>query len=163
MAGNRPFSNIGEMTISGNLVEDPELRYGQSGTPWGTFNVAVNERTVSGSGAVEDTVSYFRVKAFGEMYERFAEAASRGTNVIVTGTMRQEAWKTDKGENRRTWVLHAKDIGLSTRWKKVTVENDGGSPRSAAVSDDNPFGPDAEPVSSSGHVPPPPDDDDVPF
>ena len=48
-----------QVTLVGNLTDDPELRYTPNGTPVATFTVAINRRTRDESGQWKDGETSF--------------------------------------------------------------------------------------------------------
>ena len=100
---------MNNLTISGNLVRDPDIRTSASGTEWATFTVAVNTREKKDDVWV-DVPSFFDCKAFGRLVGVVMKL-SKGSKVVVCGPMKQEAY-TDKksGEQRKAWRVTADDI-----------------------------------------------------
>ena len=96
--------------ISGNLTRDPEIRTSASGNDWATFTVAVNVRKKQGDMWV-DVPSYFDCKAFGRLASITVAKLAKGSKVVVSGSMEQEAY-TDKksGEQRKAWRLVADEV-----------------------------------------------------
>jgi len=77
--------------ISGNLGQDPEVFYSNSGDPIASFNLAVK------SG--KDKTSWIKVTAFKKLAEICETYLHKGAKVIVNGSLDQEKWEKD-GENR---------------------------------------------------------------
>ena len=76
---------MGQVTIVGNLTDDPELRYTPNGAAVAKFRVAVNRRYKDQSGEWKDgDTSYFTVNAWRTLAENVAETLTRGANVIVS-------------------------------------------------------------------------------
>lgn len=88
--------------LVGRLVADPELRYLSSGTPVAKFAVAVNRTTRKGdTGFQDDLDGFFDCEAFGSQALALAETCPKGTEVQLSGALRQKKFQTN-GENRRT-------------------------------------------------------------
>jgi|CryBogDrversion2_10_1035300.scaffolds.fasta_scaffold00014_13 single-strand DNA-binding protein len=138
------------VTIIGNIVRDPEIRFSQSGLAFLPFSVAVNNRK-NVNGTWEDNVSFFDVTAFGEQAENVAATVAKGDRVIVTGKLQQESWEDkETGAKRSKVAIVADEIGTSLRWATAQVaktprpENNNGSGRTAPARneptfDDAPF------------------------
>jgi len=119
---------MGQVTIVGNLTDDPELRYTPNGAAVAKFRVAVNRRYKDQSGEWKDgDTSYFTVNAWRTLAENVAESLTRGANVIVVGRLQQRSWETQDGEKRTVIEIEADEIGPSLRWATAKVERQGRS------------------------------------
>lgn len=88
--------------LVGRLVADPEMRYLNSGTPVAKFAVAVNRTTRKGDAGFQDDLDgFFDCEAFGGQALALAETCPKGTEVQLSGALRQKKFKTN-GENSRT-------------------------------------------------------------
>ena len=78
-----------QVTIVGNLTDDPELRYTPNGAAVAKFRVAVSPRFKDENGQWKDgDTSYFSISAWRALAENAAESLTRGTRVVVTGRSR---------------------------------------------------------------------------
>jgi single-strand DNA-binding protein len=115
------------MTLTGNLVDDPELHFTPSGQPVANFRVASTPRYKdSQTGEWKDGESLFLTcVAWRQMAENIAESLTRGTRVIVTGKLRQRSYETKEGEKRTVYELQVDEVGASLRnaTAKVTRAN----------------------------------------
>tara|TARA_R110001592_G_scaffold194203_1_gene441665 strand:- start:79 stop:495 length:417 start_codon:yes stop_codon:yes gene_type:complete len=102
------------LAFSGNLTRDPELRYGQSGTPWVTFTVAETRGRDD-----KKKTTFWECKAFGEMAEHVAEF-SKGQRLIVDGSAETEQWEDkNTGQKRSKIVVTCWDVGRSVRFDPI--------------------------------------------
>ena len=109
------------ITIIGNLTNDPELRWTQSGAPVADFTVASTPRSFDRqSGEWKDGETLFmRCSVWREMAENVGESLRKGMRVIVTG--------------RRTVVeLQVEEVGPSLRRAKAQVTRTGGQASAGA-------------------------------
>jgi len=117
---------MGQVTIVGNLTDDPELRYTPNGAAVAKFRVAVNRRYKDQSGEWKDgDTSFFKINAWRTLAENVAESLTRGANVIVVGRLQQRSWETQDGEKRTVIEIEADEIGPSLRWATAKVEKQG--------------------------------------
>jgi len=117
-----------QVTIVGNLTDDPELRYTPNGAAVATLRVAVNRRIPDGSGGWKDAeTSFFRVNAWRTLAENAAESLTRGARVLVTGRLRSRSWENQEGETRSAVEIEADEVGPSLRWATAKVEKQGRS------------------------------------
>ena len=110
-AGDTPI------TIVGNLVADPELRFTSSGQPVATFRVASTPRVRDqASGEWKDGDSLFLTcNVWRQAAENVAESLQRGMRVIVSGRLRQRSYETKEGEKRTVYEVEVDDVGPSLR------------------------------------------------
>ena len=111
------MSNETTLTIAGNLVDDPELRFTPSGQPVAKFRVASTPRYRDNStGEWKDGDRLFLTCAvWRQAAENVAESMTRGTRVIVAGRLRQRSYETKEGEKRTVYELEADEVGVSLR------------------------------------------------
>ena len=109
------------VTLIGNLVEDPELRFTPSGVPMAKIRLAVNRRWRDQNGEWQEDTSFFNGTIWREQAESVAESLQKGTRVIVTGRLEQRSWETQEGEKRSVVELAIDEIGPSLRWATASV------------------------------------------
>ena len=112
------------MTITGNLVDDPELRYTPAGQPVARFRIASTPRYQDGrTGEWKDGDTLFLTcVAWRQLAENTAESLTRGTRVIVTGRLRQRSYETKEGEKRTVYEVQADELGPSLRNASAKVQ-----------------------------------------
>lgn len=104
------------ITITGNAVRDPELRFTTAGSAGCNFGVAVNRVWTDNAGTKQEQVSFFNVQVWSQMAENVAETVRKGDRVTVHGRMEQRSWETPEGEKRTVWDLVANDVAMSLRF-----------------------------------------------
>ena len=106
-----------QITIAGNLVDDPELRFTPSGQPVARFRVASTPRfRDNNTGEWKDGDSLFlSCNVWRQAAENAAESLQRGTRVIVSGRLRQRSYETREGEKRTVYEIEVDDVGPSLR------------------------------------------------
>jgi single-strand DNA-binding protein len=111
------MSNETTITICGNLVDDPELRFTPSGQPVAKFRVASTPRFRDNqTGEWKDGDSLFLTcNVWRQAAENVAESLTRGTRVIVTGRLRQRSYETKENEKRTVYELEVDEVGPSLR------------------------------------------------
>ena len=117
-----------QITIVGNLTDDPELRYTPNGAAVVNFSVAVTPRMRDEGGGWKDgDTSFFRCNAWRNLAENVAESLTRGTRVVVAGRLQMRSWETQEGDKRTVVEIEADEIGPSLRWATAKVERQGRS------------------------------------
>jgi single-strand DNA-binding protein len=106
-----------QITIAGNLVDDPELRYTQTGQAVAKFRVASTPRfRDNATGEWKDGDSLFlSCSVWRQAAENTAESLQRGMRVIVSGRLRQRSYETKEGEKRTVYEVDVDDVGPSLR------------------------------------------------
>jgi single-strand DNA-binding protein len=109
------------VTLIGNLVDDPELRFTPSGVAMARVRFAVNRRYQDRNNEWQEETSFFGGTCWREMAENVAESLQKGTRVIVTGRLEQRSWETSEGDKRSIIEVRIDDIGPSVRWATASV------------------------------------------
>jgi single-strand DNA-binding protein len=111
------MSNETTITVTGNLVDDPELRFTPSGVPVARFRIASTPRyrdNATGEWKDGDTL-FLTCQVWRQAAENVAETLQKGMRAIVTGRLRQRSYETSEGEKRTVYELQADEIGVSLR------------------------------------------------
>jgi len=105
------------ITIAGNLVDDPELRFTPAGQPVAKFRVASTPRYLDkNTNEWKDGDSLFLTcNVWRQAAENVAESLTRGMRVIVSGRLRQRSYETKEGEKRTVYEIEVDDVGPSLR------------------------------------------------
>lgn len=86
---------VNKVILVGNLGNDPEVRYAQSGSAITTISVATTESWKDKNGEQQERTEWHRVKAFGRLAEIMGEYLKKGRQVYIEGSLRTEKY-TDK-------------------------------------------------------------------
>ncbi|MEU8512642.1 single-stranded DNA-binding protein [Kitasatospora sp. NPDC048722] len=120
------------ITLVGNLVDDPELRFTPSGAAVAKFRIASTPRTFDRqTNEWKDGESLFLTcNVWRQPAENVAESLQRGMRVIVQGRLRQRSYETKEGEKRTVFEVEVDEVGPSLRsaTAKVTRANRSGGP-----------------------------------
>jgi single-strand DNA-binding protein len=116
--------NDAQMTLVGNLVDDPELRFTPAGQPVAKFRVASTPRFLNKqTNEWQDGDSLFLTcTVWRQAAENVAESLQRGTRVIVTGRLKQRSYETKEGEKRTVYELECDEVGPSLRSASAKVQ-----------------------------------------
>jgi single-strand binding protein len=117
MAGETPI------TIIGNIVAEPELRFTPAGAAVCNFRVASTPRTYNKQTQQwEDGEAMFLTcNAWKQLGENTAESLVKGMRVIVTGKLKQRSFQTREGENRSVFEIDVEEVGPSLRYATAQV------------------------------------------
>ena len=108
------------VTVIGNLVDDPELRFTPSGVAMTKVRVAVNRRYQK-AGEWQEETSFFGGTLWRDAAESVAESLHKGDRVIITGRLEQRSWETQEGDKRSIVEIAVDEMGPSLRWATAQV------------------------------------------
>jgi single-strand DNA-binding protein len=121
-----------QITVVGNLVDDPELRFTPSGAAVANFRIASTPRTFDRqSNEWKDGEALFlSCSVWRQAAENVAESIQKGMRVVVQGNLRSRQYETREGEKRTVFEIQVDEVGPSLRYAtaKVTrTQRSGGS------------------------------------
>lgn len=114
-----------QVTLVGNVTDDPELRFTPSGQAVANFTVAVNRRFRNNqTNEWEDRLDgFFRCSCWREQAENVAESITKGTRVVVVGRLQQRSWDdAETGQRRSVIEIQVDEVAPSLRWATATVQ-----------------------------------------
>jgi single-strand DNA-binding protein len=105
------------ITIVGNLVDDPELRFTPTGQAVARFRIASTPRFLDRTtNEWKDGEGLFLTcNVWRQAAENVAESLQRGMRVIVQGRLRQRSYETKEGEKRTVYEVEVDEVGPSLR------------------------------------------------
>ncbi|MCY3967726.1 MAG: single-stranded DNA-binding protein [bacterium] len=116
------MANDNNVTITGNITRDPELRFTPGGSPVATFGLACNRRWQNRqTNEWEEQVSFFDVTCWNSLAENVSESLMKGTRVVVSGRLEQRSWETQDGDRRTKIEVIADEVAPSLRWATAEV------------------------------------------
>jgi single-strand DNA-binding protein len=111
------------ITVVGNLVDDPELRFTPSGAAVANFRIASTPRTFDrqtnewkDGDALFLTCSVWRQAA-----ENVAESLVKGMRVVVQGRLKSRQYETREGEKRTVFEIDVEEVGPSLKYATAKV------------------------------------------
>ena len=115
------------ITVVGNLVDDPELRFTPSGAAVANFRIASTPRTFDKqSNEWKDGDALFlSCSVWRQAAENVAESLQRGMRVVVQGRLKSRQYETREGEKRTVFEIEVEEVGPSLKYAtaKVTRAN----------------------------------------
>ncbi|MEQ6900859.1 single-stranded DNA-binding protein [Nocardioides sp. YIM 152588] len=117
------------ITVVGNLVDDPELRFTPSGAAVANFRIASTPRTFDRqSNEWKDGEALFLSCAvWRQMAENVAETLQKGMRVVVQGRLKSRQYETREGEKRTAFEIDVEEVGPSLRYATAKVARAGRS------------------------------------
>jgi single-strand DNA-binding protein len=108
-----------QVTLTGNLTDDPELRFTPSGVAVANFRLAVDQRVWDSDGWKDGEPSYFRVSVWRDQAEHVSRSLHKGARCVVVGRLRSHSWETPEGQRRSAVEVSAEEVGMSLRFAPV--------------------------------------------
>jgi single-strand DNA-binding protein len=118
-----------QVTLTGNLTDDPELRFTPNGVAVASFRLAVDQRVWDTDGWKDGESSYFRVNVWRDQAEHVSRSLHKGARCVVVGRLKSRSWETPEGQRRSAVEVDAEEVGMSMRFAPV------GSPAEAATAE----------------------------
>ncbi len=111
------------ITVVGNLVDDPELRFTPSGAAVANFRIASTPRTFDKNTNewVDGEGLFLSCAIWRQAAENVAESLQKGMRVVVQGRLKQRSYETREGEKRTVYELDVEEVGPSLKFATAKV------------------------------------------
>jgi single-strand DNA-binding protein len=114
-----------QVTLVGNLTDDPDLRYTPSGVVVAHFRLAVDQRVWDADGWKEGEPSFFRVNVWRDQAEHASKSLRKGARCVVVGRLRARSWETPEGQRRSLVEIEADEVAASLRFAPLALDRRG--------------------------------------
>jgi single-strand DNA-binding protein len=111
------------ITVVGNLVDDPELRFTPSGAAVANFRIASTPRTFDRqTNEWKDGEALFlSCSVWRQAAENVAESLTKGMRVVVQGRLKQRSYEDREGQRRTIVELEVEEVGPSLKYATAKV------------------------------------------
>ena len=103
---------INKVILVGNLGDDPETKYTQSGMAVTIVRLATTSVRKDRDGNTQERTEWHRVKFFGRLAEIAAEYLRKGSQVYVEGSLRTDKYTGQDGVERYTTDIIANEMQM---------------------------------------------------
>ncbi len=136
--------SINKVILIGNLGQDPELRYTNSGTAVATFSVATSETRKDAEGNQQEKTQWHNIVAWSKLAEICGQYLKKGSKIYVEGRIQYRTYDDKNGVKRYvTEIVMDQMMMLDSRGgggQRAEVPPNGPSEESAPEKvDDLPF------------------------
>lgn len=135
-----------KLVVVGNLGRDPEMRYAPNGTAVTNLSVATSRKWTSADGEPQEETAWFKVAVWGKHAESCNQYLSKGSQVLVEGTMtpnefgNPRIWETRDGKAAASYEVRAQTVKfLNSRGAVTTDQETAPTAQQAQEEDDIPF------------------------
>ncbi|MFI0484867.1 single-stranded DNA-binding protein [Actinomadura sp. 9N215] len=134
-----------QITLVGNLVEDPKLRFTQTGQAVANFRIASTPRFFDKAANEwkDGEALFLTCNVWRQPAEHCAETLTKGMRVIVQGRLKQRSYETREGEKRTVFEIEVDEIGPSLRnatAKVAKAQRSGAAPSGGGFGQNVPAG-----------------------
>jgi single-strand DNA-binding protein len=103
---------LNRVMLIGRLTRDPEVRFLPSGMQVTSLSIAVSRNFKDKNGEWREETSFFDIESYGKLAERLGTQLSKGYQVLIEGSLRQDRWESPSGEKRSKVKIVADRIAL---------------------------------------------------
>lgn len=133
------------ITVVGNCVDDPELRFTASGAAVANFRIASTPRTFDKTTQEwkDGDTLWLSCSVWRQQAGNVAESLQRGMRVVVTGRLKTRQYETREGEKRTSVEIDVEEVGPSLKNATAKVQkatrSEGGSARAGQAPEHDPW------------------------
>jgi single-strand DNA-binding protein len=111
------------ITVVGNLVDDPELRFTPSGAAVANFRIASTPRTFDRQTNEwkDGDALFLSCSVWRQAAENVAESLQKGMRVVVQGRLKSRQYETREGEKRTVFEIDVDEVGPSLKYATAKV------------------------------------------
>jgi len=104
---------INKVIVLGNLGQDPEVRYTQSGAAVTNISIATSEQWKDKNSG-EDVIKteWHRIVFFGRLAEIAGEYLKKGSQVYIEGKLQTRKWQDQQNQDRYTTEIVANEMQM---------------------------------------------------
>lgn len=93
---------LNQCIMTGNLGDDPKIFYSPDGNPVASFNIAFQ--------STKKKTCWIKIVAFQKLADICGQYLHKGARIAIIGTLDQNKWQGDDGQNRSTFQVIANNI-----------------------------------------------------
>lgn len=98
--------SINQVSITGNLTREPEIRSTQSETAVLSFGIAVNDRRKNQqTGQWEEVPNFFECVTFGNRATALGDILTKGMKVAISGKLHYSSWEKDGQKHSKVDII----------------------------------------------------------
>lgn len=109
------MSLTNQITVVGNLVDDPELRFNEAGKARMTGRVAINDSYKKGD-SWERRTTYMNLVAWDGLAENCAQSFVKGDRIVVVGRYQESQYDNAAGVRSYFSEIVCDEIAGSVKW-----------------------------------------------
>lgn len=103
-------TGINRAQLLGNIGQDPELRYTQSGQAVLNMRLATSERYKAPDGEWKERTDWHSVVVWGKRGEALSKILTKGSMVFIEGSIRHSSFEGRDGQKRNRTEINAREV-----------------------------------------------------
>ena len=120
---------VNNITVSGRLAKELELRYTTSGKAVGNTTIAVDRKYA------RDETDFFNVVIWGKSAENFANFTTKGSPVAFEGRLQSRSYENKQGQHVTVVEIVANDFTIFENREQTEQRKGGNKPTQQPQSD----------------------------
>ena len=125
---------MNKVFIVGNLGQDPELKYGKSGTAILNIGVATTSSYKDKqTDEWKETTEWHQIVIFGKRAESVAQYLKKGDKIVVEGKLQTSSWEDKDGNKRYKTEIIAQSVEYPSKPKKSDTQESSQSKQSSQI------------------------------
>lgn len=97
--------NLNRVTIAGNLVRDPQVRFLANDKAVASFGLAINNRFKSSDGTMKEDTTFVDIEAWGRTAELVGQYLTKGKACLIEGRLKLDTWEKDGAKHSKLKVV----------------------------------------------------------
>lgn len=127
------FGSVNQVTFGGYVGGDTQFNMTGDGLPIVSFSIAIDGWD---NKAKSSKTMWMRISAFGKLAETCEKWINKGTKVVVSGRLDENAWNDKEGNPRKSYQVIATDVVIVEKSKmQKAAENSRNAPPESAYQD----------------------------
>lgn len=112
------MSSYQKIVVCGNLGQDPEVRYTQTGTCIANLSVATSEKwRDKQTGEMKEETEWHKVVLFKRTAEIAGQYLQKGSQVLIEGQLKTRKWQDQSGADRYSTEIVGREMRMLSKLK----------------------------------------------
>ena len=143
------MTTMNKVILAGRLTRDPQLRYTPSGSAVADMGLAVDDNYRSKAGDLVERTCFVDVTAWGRQAETCGEYLSKGSGVLIEGSLEFDQWENKQGEKRSKLRVRAQRVQFLGSPRRNELKD---SPEPSSADTNQPSAGDTVPENTADNV-----------
>lgn len=117
---------LNRVTLLGNLGQDPELRFTQSGEAVLNIRMATTETYLDRNKERKEATEWHTVVVWGKRGEGLSKVLRKGDRILVEGGLSTRSWEDKEGNKRYSTEVKARNVVLCGGARRDDSDDDSG-------------------------------------
>jgi single-strand DNA-binding protein len=96
------MAGVNKVILVGNVGQDPEMHYFDSGDAVAKFSLATSEKWKTKAGEQKELTEWHKIEVYGATAKVISDYVTKGKPLYIEGSLRTEEWTDKEGNKRKT-------------------------------------------------------------